>query len=378
MPDTVDGERHWTTGPLEELQTNLNYARGLVAGGRNLERDQVDNVEISDLYRAAWVQAVSALDRWVFREIHQRALDLALNAAAKRPSKFLGLQMPIGVFEDLHRHSDSGEKAFFEHLHNHLRYKSSGFPEQTSEGFALVSEKPLWPGVADQLAKEADGELATESAIVECLRYIVKRRDNIAHAADRDPVDGLDKVPLSAEEADSTIDRIWRISDAIRTVLDSTPSRAQLEPVIGRSSRQELYLQFWTDFKPVVERRGWTTAQPQPQNWWNMPAGVSGATWALSFSRFGCRSELFFEHPNPEVNLARWRILKARQADIEARFGDGLIFDDLPQNKGCRIETRLHDVTVHQRDRWADIRNWMEDTQVRLRAAVGAVPSLTA
>jgi hypothetical protein len=55
-----------------------------------------------------------------------------------------------------------------------------------------------------------------------------------------------------------------------------------------------------------------------------------------------------------------------------------LIFDELPRNKGCRIEIRLHGVAVDQRDRWPDIRRWMEDTQVRLRsavAAVGGVPS---
>ena len=59
--------------------------------------------------------------------------------------------------------------------------------------------------------------------------------------------------------------------------------------------------------------------------------------------------------------------------EITARFGADLIFDDLPQNKGCRIETRLHDVTIEDIDQWPRIQRWMEDTQVRLRAAVAAV-----
>ena len=85
---------------------------------------------------------------------------------------------------------------------------------------------------------------------------------------------------------------------------------------------------------------------PPAANGWNMPGGVAGTTWAQSFSMFGCRAELYFEHTDPATNLARWRILFERRDEITARFGGELIFDDLPNNKGCRIETRLFGVTV--------------------------------
>jgi hypothetical protein len=375
MSDTV--ERSWTTSPLDELRANLNLARGLVAGGRALETLDIGKFEISDMYRAAWVQAVSALDQWAFREIYERALGLALDAAADRPPKFLKLQVPMGMFEDLYHRSGDIEKTFSDYLREHLRFQTFQQPDKIKEGFCLVSRKSLWPCVADELA-QADGKPTSASAVVECLRDIVNRRNNIAHAADRDPVDGTAKNPISANEVDAAIDHIDRIARAVVDVLGPAPRGPQVEPMSDHPSKQELYLQYWTEFKPVVERRGWTKAQPQPQNWWNMPGGITNTTWALSFSRFGCRSELYFEDPDSATNLRRWRILNARRTDIEARFGDGLIFDELPRNKGCRIETRLHGVTVDQRDRWPQIQRWMEDTQVRLRAAVlavGGVPS---
>lgn len=80
----------------------------------------------------------------------------------------------------------------------------------------------------------------------------------------------------------------------------------------------------------------------------------TGTTWGLSYARFGCRSELCFEHVDPATNLARWRILYERRDEIMSHFDGELIFDDLPK---------------------------VEDSQVRLRAAidaVGGVPNVVA
>lgn len=104
-------------------------------------------------------------------------------------------------------------------------------------------------------------------------------------------------------------------------------------------------------------------------------------TWVMSFTRFGCRSEIFFGHADPATNLARWEVLPARRAEIIVHFGDDLIFDDLPNNKSCRIETRLIGPAIDDQDRWSDVLRWMEDTQTRLRSAidaVGGVPNVIA
>src|SRR3954447_1511934 len=73
----------------------------------------------------------------------------------------------------------------------------------------------------------------------------------------------------------------------------------------GTSPIQELYREFWTIVQPRAKQRGWTNAAAPPQNWWSMPAGVTGVSWGISYAQFGCRSELYFGDPDPEVNLAR-------------------------------------------------------------------------
>jgi hypothetical protein len=149
----------------------------------------------------------------------------------------------------------------------------------------------------------------------------------------------------------------------------------------GSTPTQELYRQFWSQFEPLAKQRGWTNASAPPQNWWSMPAGVTGAAWTVSYSKFGCRSELFFDHPDPAINLARWQMLYRRRDEIIAAFGGDLGFDELPGAKGCRIEARLEGPKISDRSHWPAVIDWMLDTQTRLRRAValvGGVPNVSA
>jgi hypothetical protein len=50
----------------------------------------------------------------------------------------------------------------------------------------------------------------------------------------------------------------------------------------GSTPTQEMYRQFWSQFEPLAKERGWTNASAPPQNWWSMPAGVTGAAWTVS------------------------------------------------------------------------------------------------
>ncbi|MDP5184408.1 DUF4268 domain-containing protein [Blastococcus sp. BMG 814] len=145
------------------------------------------------------------------------------------------------------------------------------------------------------------------------------------------------------------------------------------------SLKAQLYAEFWATVAPLLKERGWTTSKGTTQNWWPMSAGVSGASWTVSFANFGCRSEIYFGHPDPAVNQARWKALAERSDEIQAEFGAGeVVFDDLPNNKGCRIETRLAGPKISDRSTWDAVRHWMVDTQERLRRAVAAVGGVPA
>lgn len=364
------------TAAFQELCNNLDYARDLVSGGKHLQRLQVNAFDVADLYRAAWVQAVSALDHWVHRELYDRALGFALNVGEERPPQFFNLRVPMRMFEDVHHHrAKTLQEAFPEHLRDHFGYQSFQAPEKIKQALAHVTSAPLWPSVEKQRV----------SAVAR-LKEIVDRRNRIAHEADRDPDDGTRRLPITADDVIRAVDDVHQIAAAIAGVLGRPPAiplqPVQDEPaqvVAGLTPKQELYRRFWTEFKPVVTRRQWAGSAPPPQNWWDMPSGVGGVTWVVSYSMFGCRSELYFGHADPATNLARWQVLHAHRHEIAAHFGDELFFDDLPENKACRIEARLKGPKITERAKWSSVHRWMEDTQVRLRAAIdaaGGVPNI--
>jgi hypothetical protein len=380
-PAETSDEPVWKTSSFEEFQRNLDYARNLVKGGRHLERLQVGAFDVADLYRAAWVQAVSALDHWVHRELYDRALGFALDASAPRPQKFLKLRIPLSLFEDVQHHAKDLRIAFAGYLRDQFGWQSFQSPDKIREALSHVSEVQLWPDVAAWITAQTDSAVSA-TQVQDGLRQIVGRRNRIAHEADRDPEQTHAKRSISADDASEAIATIDRLATAIVHVIgppaampsededDETPTAASTG-----SARQMLYREFWARFVPIARHRAWSKASPTADHWFSMPTGTSGISWVVSFAKFGCRSERYFGTPDPAVNLARWQELADRREDITGRFGDDLLFDDLPARKSCRIETRLLGPTVDDVDHWPDVLRWMEDTQVRLREAVGAFPA---
>ena len=115
---------------FHEFGNNLAYARDLVRGGQHLEHLQVGAFDVADLYRAAWVQAVSALDQWVHRELYDRALGFALNVDVPRPARFLTIKIPMRLFEDVHHHAHTLREVFASHLHDQFGHLSFQAPEK--------------------------------------------------------------------------------------------------------------------------------------------------------------------------------------------------------------------------------------------------------
>lgn len=362
-----------------EFRRNIAYARDLVRGGQHLDHLQVGAFDIADLYRAAWVQAVAALDQWVHSELYERAVLFALNTDLPRPARFLNLEIPMRMFEDVHHHGRAMREAFDSHLRDQFGYQSFQNPEKIRLALRHVSDVPLWPEVAKRITAET-GRGTTHNEVQQLLADIAQRRNRIAHEADRDPELVHDKQEMTARAASAAIDDIERIVGAILHVIGRPPAETdQPEDKAGQqrtssgSNRNDLYRQFWSKFRPIVLQHGWSTAAAPEDNWWNLPSGTTGVTWGLAFTRFGCRSELALESSDAAVNLARWHALAARRDEITAGFGDELIFDDLRNRKACRIETRLLGPSITDQERWPDILLWMEDTQLRLRAAIDAV-----
>ncbi|WP_155129013.1 hypothetical protein [[Actinomadura] parvosata] len=216
---------------FHEFKQNLEYARQIVEGGRMLSRLQVGSFDVDDLYRAAWVQAVAALDHWVHEEIYHRAVVIAQQpSSTTKPKKFLSFEIPMGLFEEVSTGLVSLEAGLRSHLKKSLSYRSFQHPAKIKEGFALVTDLPLWEQVARVLtAQRSDGNRVTSSDLIDKLAKIANRRNKISHEADRNPDLPGAKMSIQADEVQDVIDLLETVGAAILETLDggSAPTSSQ-------------------------------------------------------------------------------------------------------------------------------------------------------
>ncbi|MEU1686869.1 hypothetical protein [Micromonospora sp. NPDC005707] len=206
--------------PFANLQRNLNYARSLATAGQHLALLQVGAFEISDVFRAAWVQSVAALDHWVRQEIRARMLKLAAEPGTKKPKAFSSFQMSLGLVEQVQLGAVTLVDAVDQQLRDrgHLVYQS---PEKIRDGFSLVHDvNGFWNSVAKVLTEQSgDGVSFTGAEVQQQLQQIAHRRHKIAHEYDEDPDDPTKKRPIDASSATKTIDWIEQVAAAILVVL---------------------------------------------------------------------------------------------------------------------------------------------------------------
>jgi hypothetical protein len=235
--DDQDPPAAAATVAFKKLRDNLEYARDMVRGGRYLQGLDVRAFEVADLYRAAWVQAVSALDHWVHRELYSRALGYALDASVPRPAKFLKVHVPMSLFEDVHHGSTAMQEAFGAELEKQFGYQSFQTPEKIKQALAVVTDARLWPKVAQRVSSGNQfAETISPEQVQTRLKEIVKRRNRIAHEADRDPAHRGGRNAISATEAAETIDWIQGLAAAMLSVLGPPPPGADVDEADSRGS----------------------------------------------------------------------------------------------------------------------------------------------
>jgi restriction system protein len=171
-----------TSPNLREFEENIQYARALIAGGIALQgqglRDFPAHPE--DLYRAAWSQAVSAMDHWLHDELIERAVVLANDLGKVRTSRMNDLKVPFADVERMR--GVSFPVVFREFLAKEFERRSFHGTTDVSDGMKLVCDLTpdrLWIAVgrASSLTKDQAKQRHND---------VIRRRNDISHRADRD------------------------------------------------------------------------------------------------------------------------------------------------------------------------------------------------
>ncbi len=221
--DDDDASPAALTDAFQQLKVNLEYARSLARAGVDLERLGVTAFEVTDVYRAAWVQCVAALDHWVHQELYWRMVALAMQPEASKPDRFRRFGITMDVLERVHQRGEPLENVLAEHIREALGRETFQQPERIREAFGLICDASrLWDRVAAELSDQNTDDPAVSSGMVkERLREIVRRRNRIAHEYDQEPSDPTRRQAIDAAGVTDTIDWIEQLAETILVVIDS-------------------------------------------------------------------------------------------------------------------------------------------------------------
>ncbi|WP_143861512.1 hypothetical protein [Nocardia amikacinitolerans] len=165
-------------------------------------------IDATDMYRAALVQSVAALDSYA----HDVVLDMAFDilAGSRTPGSASRIGLHFGAVSELISAASPVEFELRARAAINSRLSTETFqkPDDIASAFAMVGVSKIWTAAFGSDAKVAMTDLSV----------VVRRRNQIVHRCDVDPAGVLGTLPLRASDAldaIATVDRVVRNFDAI-------------------------------------------------------------------------------------------------------------------------------------------------------------------
>ncbi len=189
---------------IEHFRDNIARVRGLGGIHQALTSMITSAVDTSDILRAQYVLAVSALDHYVHEVTRLGMLE---TFDGKRPpsAAYLRFRLPISCLATGQSVSRSDVESEIRSQHSYVAFQK---PDRIADGIRLISEVKLWDSVSERMNTPPE-------MIKQRLLLIVDRRNKIAHEADLDPTYPKARWPISDADVAGVIDFLVEVVETI-------------------------------------------------------------------------------------------------------------------------------------------------------------------
>lgn len=207
---------------LAAFDLHIDRARDLAGMAVSLERRLTGALDLSDMYRASFVQGVSAFDTLIHAQVRARMLEI-----------FVGTRMKTSAFEKFKVSLSSTADALasvgnrvseLSWLESEIReqhsYMTFQHPDKVADAIRLVSGVELWKTLALHLKQGPEGGEPGAKILKRRLSLIVDRRNTIVHESDLDPTPPGDSLyPMSQRFAEDALDFLRSLAHGIQAVI---------------------------------------------------------------------------------------------------------------------------------------------------------------
>jgi len=157
-----------------------------------------------------------------------------------------------------------------------------------------------------------------------------------------------------------------------KIVAGPRPSKKKVPGEI--SPRNKRYQDFFDKLRSRVLyiRPNFTRAKALPQSGWGLGIGRSGFSMDPAFTidaKF--RVEVYIDTGNKENNDIAFSALKENRGAIEERLGQELVWDPIPDKRGCRIYVAIDGTIDDDEEKLTELVEWAAPLLVRFREVFG-------
>jgi RiboL-PSP-HEPN len=194
---------------LAQFKLNLDRARDLIGLAAALEATTTSAIDVTDLWRAALVLAVSALDHYVHEVTRKGMLEIS---DGKRVPTDAYFRFQVSLRRIVTLRQTSGNAWLSQEIIDRHGWLSFQDPDKIADALRHITNQKVWNEIASHL------KLSTSDAKAR-LRLIVERRNKIAHEADMDPTAPGMRWPIDAAIASDAIAFVSDLADILAKVV---------------------------------------------------------------------------------------------------------------------------------------------------------------
>ena len=119
------------------------------------------------------------------------------------------------------------------------------------------------------------------------------------------------------------------------------------------SNRHVLRRSFWKQLLPKIENTTlFENVNPTKDHWLSTGAGISGVSFTIVITRTYVRLELTISSASKELNKQYFHQIFNSKEKVEKRFGNEMVWEELPDNKMSRIKYELSSVSLFEQVDW--------------------------
>lgn len=195
---------------LTQFEENVRRARELGAVAAAVQAITTIAIDVSDMWRAQIVLAVSALDHFVHELTRLGMLEIA-EGRRPRTEAYSRFPVPVSAVEA----AISGipyESWLGETVRDKHSWLSFQQPDKIADAIRLISPVELWNDVGSDMGIPA-------ADVKTSLKVIADRRNKIAHEADMDPANPGFRWPITEILVTDTLGFVERVGASIYAVV---------------------------------------------------------------------------------------------------------------------------------------------------------------